>query len=118
MERETLNIFDDKHRLALAEARTVGTDRGPDQLIRYQLINHLDSSVLELDQDAQVISYEEYYPYGSTSYQAVRASTEAPKRYRYSGKERDIETGLAYYGARYYAPWLCRWTTVAATRWE
>jgi RHS repeat-associated protein len=65
---------------------------------------------LELDQDAQVISYEEYYPYGSTSFQAVRADTEAPKRYRYAGKERDEQTGFYYYGARYYAPWLARWT--------
>ena len=109
LERETLNVFDDTHRLALVETRTAGTDRGPGELIRYQLTNHLDSSVLELDQDAQVISYEEYYPYGSTSYQAVRARVEAPKRYRYTGKERDTETGLYYYGARYYAPWLARW---------
>jgi RHS repeat-associated protein len=80
-------------------------------LIRYQLANHLGSSVLELDQHAQVISYEEYYPYGSTSYQAVRLRTETPKRYRYTGKERDTETGLYYHGARYYAPWLARWTS-------
>ena len=31
------------------------------------------------------------------------------KRYRYTGKERDAETGLNYHGARYYAPWLGRW---------
>ena len=31
------------------------------------------------------------------------------KRYRYTGKERDEETGLYYHGARYYAPWLGRW---------
>jgi RHS repeat-associated protein len=31
------------------------------------------------------------------------------KRYRYTGKERDDETGLYYYGARYYASWLGRW---------
>src|SRR5690606_16697211 len=30
------------------------------------------------------------------------------KTYRYSGQERDA-TGLYYYGARYYPPWLCRW---------
>ena len=67
--------------------------------------------MLELDQRAQVITYEEYYPYGSTSYQAVRSRTETPKRYRYTGKERDTETGLSYHGARYYAPWLARWTS-------
>ena len=111
LERETLHVFDDKHRVALVETRTAGEDPGPGQLIRYQLADHLDSSVLELDQRAQVITYEEYYPYGGTSYQAVRARTETPKRYRYTGKERDTETGLYYYGARYYAPWLARWSS-------
>jgi RHS repeat-associated protein len=111
LERETLGVLDDRRRVALAETRTAGTDRGPGRLIRYQLASHLDSSVVELDQDARVISYEEYYPYGSTSYQAVRSRTEAPKRYRFTGKERDTETGLCYHGARYYAPWLARWTS-------
>jgi RHS repeat-associated protein len=111
LERETLHVFDDRHRLALVETRTAGTDDGPPELIRYQLANHLDSSVLELDQSAQVISYEEYFPYGSPAYQAVRAGIEAPKRYRYTGKERDTETGLYYHGARYYIPWVGRWAS-------
>ena len=59
-----------------------------------------------------LISYEEYHPYGSTSYQAVSSAAEVSlKRYRYTGKERDEETGLYYHGARYYAPWLGRWAT-------
>ena len=61
---------------------------------------------------AQIISYEEYYPYGSTSYQAVRSAAEESKRYRYTGMERDEETGLNYHGARYYAPWIARWLSV------
>ena len=81
------------------------------QLIRYQFGNHLGSASLELDDQAQIISYEEYYPYGSTSYQAVRSQTEVSlKRYRYTGKERDEESGFNYQRARYYAPWLGRWT--------
>jgi RHS repeat-associated protein len=28
---------------------------------------------------------------------------------RYTGKERDEETGFTYHGARYYAHWLGRW---------
>ena len=83
----------------------------PRQLIRYQFGNHLGSASLELDEQAQIISYEEYTPYGSTSYQAVRSQTETPKRYRYTGKERDEESGLYYHGARYYAAWLGRWTS-------
>ena len=97
-------------RVTLVETRTIGTGRGVGQLLRYQLANHLDSSVLELDQRAQVITYEEYYPYGSTSYQAVRAKTERPKRYRFCGRERLQETGLVDFGARLYIPWLGRWT--------
>ena len=49
------------------------TTTPPAQLIRYQFGNHLGSASLELDDQAQIISYEEYTPYGSTSYQAVRA---------------------------------------------
>jgi RHS repeat-associated protein len=33
------------------------------------------------------------------------------KRYRYTGKERDEETGFYYHRARQYAPWLGRWTS-------
>ena len=93
-----------------AHARAAN-DPAPQQLIRYQFGNHLGSASLELDDQAQIISYEEYTPYGSTSYQAVRSQTETPKRYRYTGKERDEESGLYYHGARYYAPWLGRWTS-------
>ncbi|MFD0360698.1 SpvB/TcaC N-terminal domain-containing protein [Nocardia sp. GCM10030253] len=109
--RETLHIVDDNQRIAVVETRTEGTDNGLAQLVRYQFANLLGSAVLELDGTAQVITYEEYYPYGSTSYQAVRSQTETPKRYRFTGKERDTETGLYYHGARYYAPWLGRWTS-------
>ena len=110
LQRETLHVTDDKQRVSLVEERTKGNEPGvPARLVRYQMGNHLGSAVLELDDAAEVVSYEEYAPYGSTTYQAVRGQTEA-KRYRYTGKERDGETGLYYHGARYYAPWLGRWT--------
>jgi RHS repeat-associated protein len=41
----------------------------------------------------------------------VRSQTETPKRYRYTGKERDEESGLYFHGARYYASWLGKWTS-------
>jgi len=84
----------------------------PVDRVRYQLDNHLGSACLELDAAALVISYEEYHPYGTTSYRASPSGTEvSAKRYRYNGKERDEETGLYDYGARYYAAWLGGWTT-------
>jgi RHS repeat-associated protein len=67
---------------------------------------------MELDETGLVISYEEYHPYGTTAYHAVASGVEvSAKRYRYTGKEKDEETGLYYHGARHYAPWLGRWTS-------
>jgi RHS repeat-associated protein len=112
LERETLHVVDNKQRIALVEMRTLGDEQDvPQRLIRYQFGNHLGSSSLELDEQAQIISYEEYTPYGNSTYQAVRSQTETAKRYRFTGKERDEESGLYYHGARYYAAWLGRWNT-------
>lgn len=114
--RETLHIMDDKQRVALVETRTVGDDESPKQLIRYQFGNHLGSASLELDDAGKIISYEEYFPYGSTSYQAVDKNIlAAEKRYRYTGMERDEETGFSYHGARYYATWVARWVSCDPT---
>ncbi|MBN2439942.1 MAG: VCBS repeat-containing protein [Spirochaetales bacterium] len=120
LERESLSVMDDKKRVALIETKTFEAGvlnrlrnmiGNPEPLIRYQFDNHLGSACLELDEDARIISYEEYFPYGNTSFQSVASGRKVPaKRYRYTGKERDEESGLDYYGARYYASWLGRWT--------
>ncbi|MGJ0625572.1 cytotoxic necrotizing factor Rho-activating domain-containing protein [Xenorhabdus bovienii] len=84
------------------------TDIDNNQL-RYSYDNLLGSSQLELDGTGQIITEEEYYPYGGTSVWATRNQTETHyKTIRYSGKERDA-TGLYYYGFRYYQPWVGRW---------
>ncbi len=111
LERQTLHVMDKAKRVALVETLTRGS--GPvAPAIRYQLGNHLDSAMVEADESGQVISYEEYYPFGGTSYQAGRAAAEASlKRYRFTARERDEENGFYYHGARYYAPWIGRWTS-------
>jgi len=113
LERETLHVMDDKQRVALVETRTFPRTPDPGDpllLIRYQFGNHLGSASLEVDELAQIISYEEYAPYGTSTYQAVRSQTETAKRYRYTGKERDEESGLYYSKRRYLSAWLGRWT--------
>ncbi|EJW20245.1 toxin [Paenibacillus alvei] len=76
---------------------------------RYSLNDHLSSSLLEVDGQGQIISKEEFYPYGGTALWTARSEVEASyKTMRYSGKELDA-TGLYYYGYRYYMPWLGRW---------
>ena len=110
LQRESLHLTDDKQRIATTETRTKGEERDvPARLIRYRLADHVGSTRLELDERARIVSYEEYTPYGSTTYQATRNQTEAPNRYRFTGMERDEESGLNYHTSRYYAPWLARW---------
>lgn len=112
--RETMHIGDDAGIIALVETEThdaSGLADEPERLVRYQMSNHLGSATIEIDEAGQVLTREEYHPYGTTAYSAAAPGrTLPPKRYRYTGMEKDEETGLQYHGARYYAPWLARWT--------
>jgi RHS repeat-associated protein len=113
LERQTLHVHDGERRVAMVETKTVDTVDGGTGISRwrFQLDNHLGSAILELSEAAAIISYEEYHPFGSTSFHSPDNTGElSAKRYRYTGKERDDETGLYYHGARYYAAWLGRWT--------
>lgn len=116
-ERDTFSLLDDEHRFVMVETVKQNTNSSPApsdrvgaKLQRYQIHNSLGSANMEMDDSAQVISYEEYHPYGTTAYQARNKDIKAAaKRYRYTGMERDEETGLSYHSARYYLPWLGRW---------
>ena len=115
LERQSLHVNDGSALRCLVETTTVNaaaaaTATVPTTDIRYQLDNHLGSALLELDRNAAVLTYEEYFPYGATSFLSGASAAEVSlKRYRYASKERDVETGFYYLGARYYVPWLGRW---------
>ncbi|MCB9685981.1 MAG: AHH domain-containing protein [Alphaproteobacteria bacterium] len=108
----TLHVMDAGSRVCLVETVTERSGPLPAQpvVFRFQLGNHQESAALELDERGRIISYEEFHPYGTTSWWAADAAIEvSAKRYRYTGMERDEETGLGHHGARYYAAWLGRW---------
>lgn len=110
LKRRSLSLMEKQRRFVMIEIRNDVDDGTEKHLVRYQLHNHLDSVNLELDDNAEVISYEEFHPYGTTAYQAKNTAIKsAAKRYRYTGMERDEESGLEYHSARYYLPWLGRW---------
>lgn len=90
------------------QVRLLHRENGDDQM-RRSYDNLIGSSGLELDGEGNIISMEEYYPYGGTAVWTARSVAEAKyKTVRYSGRERDA-TGLYYYGYRYYQPWAGRW---------
>ena len=119
-EIESLHVFEGEQRVLLVDdviqsnaSRFDNLTVKEQTLFRYQYSNHLGSASVELDAAAQVISYEEFHPYGTCAYRLMDAAKGAPpKRYRYTGMERDEESGLSYHAMRYYAPWLGRWASV------
>jgi RHS repeat-associated protein len=111
-EIETHHLFVDDQRILLVDdvIRTDSTRLGEGVLCKYQYSNRLGSVALELSESAQIVGCEELHPYGTTAYHMrglrVRATA---KRYRYTGMERDEESGLSYHSARYYLSWLGKW---------
>jgi RHS repeat-associated protein len=121
-EIESHHVMDSAQRLLLVDDVIVAANAAnprPDGVrvaqqtrFRYQYGNHLGSACLEIDENADVISYEEYHPYGSTAYQATTSGVDAPpKRYRYTGMERDEESGLYVSATRYFVPSISRWAS-------
>jgi RHS repeat-associated protein len=101
-----LHVMDDEKRIALVR---VGSPFPGDATpaVKYHLGDHLGSSNVVIDGAGNWINREEYAPYGETSFGSF-----ARKRYRFTGKERDEESSLYYYGARYYIPWVARWSKI------
>lgn len=113
-EIETRHVSFGGRRMLLVD-EVLATDSsalGTGVLHRYLYGDHLGSVTTELDGAARVISYEEYHPFGTSAFRANHAGVRATrKRYRYTGMERDDESGLNYHRARYYLPWLARWAS-------
>jgi RHS repeat-associated protein len=101
-----VHVMDDQQRIALVRAGAAHPDdRGPET--QFHLSDHLGSSNVVADAGGALVNREEFSPYGETSFGSF-----ARKRYRFTGKERDEESGLSYHQARYYSSWLARWMTV------
>jgi RHS repeat-associated protein len=105
-----LRVSDGVTTIALRETLKEDDQPPKNHLWRYQLAGHLPSVSIELDNEANVISYEEYSPFGSTTLMASSTELKMPKRYRFSGKELDVESGLSYFGRRYFCASAARWT--------
>jgi RHS repeat-associated protein len=74
--------------------------------------DHLGSSSVITDQLGALVQHVEYVPFGEV-FVEERASTSSWRTpYLFNAKELDEETGLYYYGARYYDPRTSVWLSV------
>ena len=106
-ENNTLHIMDDQSRIAMVRVGAAFPDDGAASVpVKYHFGDRLGSSNVVLDANGTLVNREEYAPFGETSFGSF-----AKKRFRFTGQERDEESGLYYHGARYYAPWLARWVS-------
>lgn len=119
LEIRTRDNGEELHVITLGNARCLHwAEKKPNGIatdqLRFNLEDHLGSCVMELDQQAQLISEEGFYPFGATAWMTAPSKIDVSCKFiRYSGKEMDV-SGLYYYGARYYAPWLQRWISTDA----
>lgn len=98
------HILNETQRVAIIKQIISQTNDDPEPPIVYHHGDNVGSSQVLTRDDGNFYNQEEFYPFGDTSFGSY-----SRKRYRYNGKERDEETGLYYFGARYYAPHLARW---------
>jgi len=104
-ENNHVHVMDDQQRIALVRLGNAHPDdRSPAG--QFHFGDHLGSSNVVVDSGGALVNREEFAPYGETSFGSF-----AKKRYRFTGKERDEESGLNYDAARYYVPWVGRWVS-------
>ena len=72
--------------------------------------DHLGSSSYITNLDGEVAQHIEYVPFGEVFIEERNNTWNTP--YLFNAKEFDEETGMYYYGARYYEPRLSLWMSV------
>src|SRR5262249_3839195 len=73
--------------------------------VSYYFSDHLKTASVITDSAGTIKEDEDYYPWGGELHFVNNYSN----RYKFTGKEQDSETGLDYFGSRYYGNWLGRW---------
>ncbi len=101
---------------AVAQARKAQTRavsrsfKDPDNYENLQFFyhpDHLGSSSFITNLEGEVVQHIEYVPFGEVFIEERNNVWNTP--YLFNAKEFDDETGMYYYGARYYAPRLSLW---------
>ena len=93
---------------ARAMVKTRAGEAGTNERMQfYYHPDHLGSSSYITNLDGEVMQHIEYVPYGEVFIEERNNTWNTP--YLFNAKEFDEETGMYYYGARYYDPRLSLW---------
>ena len=106
----------ERRRVSLRSAIPITTMPEPgntiDHLLFYYLPDYLGNVEHITDMDGEPYQYFLYTPWGEAIKEEKASSNTWESPYRFNGKEQDDETGLFYYGARYYDPKISVWLSV------
>lgn len=89
--------------------KVISTVDANENLRYFYHTNYLGSTNFISDKDGSVVQYIEYMPFGETF---MEQRKDYSNQFLFNGKEQDQETGLYYYGARYYDPATYQWLGV------
>src|SRR5437773_9486759 len=73
--------------------------RDPNGSVFYYFSDHLKSASVITDAVGIIKNESDYYPWGGE----LQITNTVENHYKFTGKERDNETQLDYFGARYYS---------------
>jgi RHS repeat-associated protein len=111
----TVYVYDAAGRLAAEYSTAVDT---PNCITCYLSSDHLGTTRLITDQNGYVVSRHDYLPFGEeimagSAGRSASLGFDNPDNVnqKFTGKERDSESGLDYFGARYYGSALGRFSS-------
>ncbi len=79
----------------------------PSNTVAYYFSDHLKTASVITDSAGNIKSESDFYPWGGE----LQFVNNDSNHYKFTGKERDSETGLDYFGARHYSNGLGRFIT-------
>jgi RHS repeat-associated protein len=109
-QKGTKHVFVGTNRIASKVVRT-GDHKDPAPYEKDQFyfhVNHIGSSTDVTDLGGRLVQHHEYFP-GGEGWVTESQHYDPDPEYRFAGKELDKETGLYYFGSRYYDPRTGAW---------
>jgi len=81
--------------------------KDPGNAVSYYFSDHLKTTDIVTDAQGNILNESDFYPWGGE----LQFLANDSNHYKFTGKERDAETGLDYFDARYYSNGLGRFIT-------